>query len=137
MLQVLPGRNNWNICHPQRAVFQALVPRFLFSLFLPCFTPFGLISNFQKNQKKDFIFKERNIALTFKGKGPTFLFSKSLYKSKGRVQLCGVIEMRVLLGAGPPGATEHLPVDSSAAVRQIESFERCRFPLQSTSRAFL
>ena len=79
--QALPGRNNWNIFHPRRALFQALAPKFLFSLFLPCLTPFSLISNVQ-NQKKGFVFKEWNIALTFKDKGPTFLLANPCTKAR-------------------------------------------------------
>ena len=80
--QVLPGRNNWNIFHPRRALFQALAPKFLFSLFFPCFTPFGLISNVQKNQKKGFVFKEWNIALTFKDKGPHSFLANPFTKAR-------------------------------------------------------
>ena len=80
--QALPGRNNWNIFHPQRAPFQVLAPKFLFSLFLPCFTSFSLISNVQKNQKKGFIFKEWNIALTFKDKGPHSFLANPCAKAR-------------------------------------------------------
>jgi len=44
--------------------------------------------------------------------------------------------MRVFLEVGPPGAMEHLAVDSSAAVPQVESSERCGFPPQFAGRAF-
>lgn len=85
LLLVLLRRRDWNIFHPQGVVFQASVPRFLFSFFFPYFTPFGLISNFQKDQNKYFICKDRNILLTFNSKGPMFSFRKSCYNSKGRV----------------------------------------------------
>ena len=44
--------------------------------------------------------------------------------------------MRVFFGAGPPGASEHLAVDSATAMPQVESSERCRFPPRFAGGAF-